>query len=137
MKSFRFEAAQVWNSLPNEVRLAENYKQFRRLLKTWDGVNFKFLFSHSLFDTCGWRDGFLVFRISTGPLFRQSCCPSPFAHKVPSTYHPQEMHHELKCSVVFLPLILREMFNSFKFCIQKSIKTMQMLCLFAETNTIY
>ena len=39
MKSFRFEAAQVWNSLPNEVRLAENYKQFRRLLQTWDGVN--------------------------------------------------------------------------------------------------
>ena len=39
MKSFWFEAAQVWNSLPNEVRLAENYKQFRRLLQTWDGVN--------------------------------------------------------------------------------------------------
>ena len=31
MKSFRFEAAQAWNSLPNEVRLAENYKQFRKL----------------------------------------------------------------------------------------------------------
>ena len=39
MKSFRFEAAQMRNSLPNEVRLAENYKQFRRLLQTWDGVN--------------------------------------------------------------------------------------------------
>ena len=39
MKSFRFEAAQVWNSLPNEIRLAENYKQFKRLLQAWDGVN--------------------------------------------------------------------------------------------------
>ena len=39
VNSFRFEAAQVWNSLPNEVRLAENYKQFRRLLQTLDGVN--------------------------------------------------------------------------------------------------
>ena len=41
MKSFRFGAAQVWNSLPNEVRLAENYKQFRRLLQAWDGVDCK------------------------------------------------------------------------------------------------
>ena len=39
MKSFRFEAAHVWNSLPNEIRLAENYKQFKRLLQAWDGVN--------------------------------------------------------------------------------------------------
>ena len=39
MKSFRFEAAQVWNSLPNEIRLAENYKQFKRLLHAWYGVN--------------------------------------------------------------------------------------------------
>ena len=36
MKSFRFEAAQVWNSLPNEMRLAENFNQFKRLLRTWD-----------------------------------------------------------------------------------------------------
>ena len=41
MKSFRFEAAQVWNSLPNEVRLAENFKQFRRQLQAWDGVDCK------------------------------------------------------------------------------------------------
>ena len=39
MKSFQFEAAQVWNSLPNEIRLAENCKQFKRLLQAWDGVN--------------------------------------------------------------------------------------------------
>ena len=39
MKSFRFKAAQVWNSLSNEIRLAENYKQFKRLLQVWDGVN--------------------------------------------------------------------------------------------------
>ena len=41
MKSFWFEAAQVWNSLPNEFRMAENYHQFRRLLRTWDGMNCK------------------------------------------------------------------------------------------------
>ena len=41
MKSFRFEAAQVWNSLPNEFRMAENHQQFRRLLRTWDGMNYK------------------------------------------------------------------------------------------------
>ena len=41
MNSFRFEAAQAWNNLPNEVRLAENYKQFKRLLQAWDGVNFR------------------------------------------------------------------------------------------------
>ena len=39
MKFFRFEAAQVSNSLPNEIRLADNYKQFKRLLQAWDGVN--------------------------------------------------------------------------------------------------
>ena len=41
MKSFRFEAAQVWNSLPNEFRMAEIYQQFRRRLQTWDGMNCK------------------------------------------------------------------------------------------------
>ena len=41
MKSFRFEAAQVWNSLPNEMRLAENFNQFKRLLRTWDGMDCK------------------------------------------------------------------------------------------------
>ena len=49
----------------------------------------------SLFDTCGWCDGFLLFRLTTGPPIRQSCFLSPFAHKVPSAYHPQEMHYEL------------------------------------------
>ena len=38
MKSFRFEVAQVWNSLSNEFRMAENYQQFRKLLQTWDGM---------------------------------------------------------------------------------------------------
>ena len=41
MKSFQFEAAQVWNSLPSEFRMAENYQQFRRLLRTWDCMNCK------------------------------------------------------------------------------------------------
>ena len=35
-RSFRFSASQVWNSLPNQLRLAENYESFRRLLRTWD-----------------------------------------------------------------------------------------------------
>ena len=39
MQSFRFEAAQVWNSLPNEIRLAKKFKQFKRLLQAWDGMN--------------------------------------------------------------------------------------------------
>ena len=43
MKSFRFEAAQVWVSLPSEVRMAENYKQFRRLLQAWDRMNCWFI----------------------------------------------------------------------------------------------
>jgi hypothetical protein len=40
-KSFRFEAAQVWNSLPNELRQVENYKEFRRLVQTWTGPTCK------------------------------------------------------------------------------------------------
>ena len=37
-RSFRFEAAQIWNSLPDEIRLAEPIPQFRRLLRAWDGL---------------------------------------------------------------------------------------------------
>lgn len=37
LRSFRYEAARIWNSLPNSVRLAESYPQFRRLLHAWDG----------------------------------------------------------------------------------------------------
>ena len=62
------------------------------LLCLFQILNLLFL---SLFDTCGWCDGFLVFRLTTGPPIRQSCCLSPFAPKVPSAYHPQEMHYEL------------------------------------------
>ena len=61
------------------------------------------LFFLSLFDTCGWCDGFIVFRLTTGPPIRQSCCLSPFAHKVPSAYHPQEMNYELD-AVLSVPL---------------------------------
>lgn len=38
LRSFRYEAARIWNSLPNELRKAESYPQFRRLLHAWDGV---------------------------------------------------------------------------------------------------
>ena len=39
--SFRFEAARVWNSLPNEIRCANNFKEFKRLVHTWTGPGCK------------------------------------------------------------------------------------------------
>ena len=36
LRSFRYEAARVWNSLPNELRVVESYPQFRRMLHRWD-----------------------------------------------------------------------------------------------------
>ena len=36
-RSFRFEAARVWNSLPNEMRTANSFSDFRRLVRTWTG----------------------------------------------------------------------------------------------------
>ena len=33
-KSFKFEAAQVWNSLPNSIRVVVNYKDCVRLIRT-------------------------------------------------------------------------------------------------------
>ena len=41
LRSFRYEAVRIWNSLPNEVRLAESYPQFRRMLQAWDGLDCK------------------------------------------------------------------------------------------------
>ena len=32
---------QIWNNLPNELKLAENLKTFNRLIKTWNGSNCK------------------------------------------------------------------------------------------------
>jgi hypothetical protein len=37
LKSFRYEATRIWNSLPNNIRKAESYGSFRRLLQRWDG----------------------------------------------------------------------------------------------------
>ena len=37
LRSFRYEAARIWNCLPNDVRLAESFPQFKRLLHAWDG----------------------------------------------------------------------------------------------------
>ena len=31
LRSFRSEAPQIWNSLPNDLRVAESYLQFRRM----------------------------------------------------------------------------------------------------------
>ena len=36
-KSFRFEATQVWNSLPNEMRCTTDYNEFKRLIQAWSG----------------------------------------------------------------------------------------------------
>ena len=37
LRSFRYEAARIWNCLPNNVRLAESFPQFKRLLHAWNG----------------------------------------------------------------------------------------------------
>ena len=37
LKSFSHEGPRVWNCLPNEFRVVENYNHFRRLLQNWDG----------------------------------------------------------------------------------------------------
>ena len=36
-KPFRFEAARVWKSLPNELRIVSAFKDFERLIRTWTG----------------------------------------------------------------------------------------------------
>ena len=41
LRSFRSEAARVWSSLPNEVRLVEAYPQFRKMVHGWDGPGCK------------------------------------------------------------------------------------------------
>ena len=41
LKSFRYEAARIWNSLPNNIRTAESFPHFKRLIRTWDGINCK------------------------------------------------------------------------------------------------
>ena len=37
LRSFRYEATRIWNCLPNDLRLAESFPQFKRLLHAWDG----------------------------------------------------------------------------------------------------
>ena len=40
LRSFHYEAARIWNCLTNELRKAESFPQFRRLLhaSSWDGI---------------------------------------------------------------------------------------------------
>ena len=38
LRSFRSEAPRIWNSLPNNLRVAESYPQFQGLLRRWDGL---------------------------------------------------------------------------------------------------
>ena len=37
--SLSYEGAKIWNHLPNHIRKAENFNQFRNLIKTWEGCN--------------------------------------------------------------------------------------------------
>ena len=37
LRTFRYEASRIWNNFPNEIRAAESYPQFRRMLRTWTG----------------------------------------------------------------------------------------------------
>lgn len=39
--TFGYEAAWVWNSLPNELRRVEDFGEFRRLVRTWGGNSCK------------------------------------------------------------------------------------------------
>ena len=39
--SFCYEAAGVWNSLPNDLRKVEDFKEFKRLVNTWSGSSCK------------------------------------------------------------------------------------------------
>ena len=41
LRSFRYEAVRIWNSLPNEFRLADSYPQFRRMLQALGGLDCK------------------------------------------------------------------------------------------------
>ena len=37
-RSFKFESARVWNSLPNEMRTAASFSEFKGLIRTWAGT---------------------------------------------------------------------------------------------------
>ena len=37
LESFRYEATRIWNSLPNNIRTVDSYKEFKRLLQVWEG----------------------------------------------------------------------------------------------------
>jgi hypothetical protein len=38
LKSFRYNAAQIWNELPNHCRQESSFDQFRNIIQTWDPV---------------------------------------------------------------------------------------------------
>ena len=38
LRSFRYEAARIWNCLPNDLMMAESFPKFKRLIHAWDGV---------------------------------------------------------------------------------------------------
>ena len=37
LRTFRYEAVLIWNSLPNVIRTAESHPQFKRLMHNWNG----------------------------------------------------------------------------------------------------
>ena len=40
-KSFRYEAAHIWKSLPNELRTATDFNEFGRLIRAWEDISCK------------------------------------------------------------------------------------------------
>jgi len=38
LKSFRYNAAQIWNELPNHCRQESSFDQFRNIIQTWDPI---------------------------------------------------------------------------------------------------
>ena len=39
LRSFRYNAAQIWNELPNHCRVETSFDQFKKLVQTWDPSN--------------------------------------------------------------------------------------------------
>ena len=42
MKSFRFAAAVLWNSFPDNFRRVSSFNKFKALISYWSGKNFKY-----------------------------------------------------------------------------------------------
>jgi len=59
-KSFRYEAAQVWNSVPNEARTIASFYQFRTYINSWCGRSINAVVLHVDTNLCCLRSACLV-----------------------------------------------------------------------------